>query len=110
MALAIDPASVDSVSSIERLGPASPPFGLETGSPPFGLSGVPVKVWLPGRRAPRWRLVDGSAPTPPRNVEAVEQDAPIPLVPYGSARSRIAEFPLASPSSLGRRAADEAPP
>jgi hypothetical protein len=62
MALAIEPASVDGVASVERLGVTSPPFGLETGSPPFGVSGVPVKVWLPGRRAPSWRLVDASAP------------------------------------------------
>lgn len=109
VALAVDPARVGEVARVERLGVSSPPFGLTTGSPPFGIGAVPLKAWLPGRRVPEWRLVAGSAPTPPADMDSPEQDTPIPLVPYGSARLRISEFPRAAPSRLGLRDVDEAP-
>jgi hypothetical protein len=109
MALVLDPDGVTDVARVERLGVASPPFGLRTGSPPFGLDGVPLKVWVPGRRIDTWRMQDGSAPLPAGPLPAAEFDRPLPLVPYGNARIRIAEFPLAEPSHLGARDTD-APP
>jgi hypothetical protein len=101
MALAVDPERIDRVSRVEREAVGSPPFGLTVGSPPFGLTGPALRVWVPGRRVPGWRLVDGSAPLPAGPVPSWDFDRPFPLVPYGNARLRIAEFPVASPSDLG---------
>ncbi len=109
MALVVDPERVAEVTRVERLGVASPPFGLRTGSPPFGIDGVALKVWVPGRRVDTWWMRDGSAPLPDGPLPAAEFDRPFPLVPYGNARIRIAEFPLAEPSHLGARDSD-APP
>jgi hypothetical protein len=98
MALAVHPETVASVARVERPGVGSPPFGLRTGPPPFGLDGVPLKVWLPGRRVPEWRLERGSAAPPPAvSGDATDVDRLMPLVPYGCARLRIAEFPTARP-------------
>ncbi len=109
-ALVIDPDHVAEVAMIERLPVGSPPFGLRTTSPPFGFEGVPLKVWVPGRRVADWRLYDGSAAPVPRGpFPSHDFDWPFPLVPYGSARLRIAEFPVAAPSDLGSRAVDEPP-
>jgi hypothetical protein len=108
-ALVVDPERVAAVTRVERLGVASPPFGLRTGSPPFGIGGVAVKAWVPGRRADAWRMHDGSAPLPDGPLPATEFDRPIPLVPYGNARLRIAEFPVVEPSHLGSRATDDPP-
>lgn len=110
VALAVSATTVDDVARVERLGVQSPPWGLTTGSPPFGLDGVPVKVWLPGRRVPRWRLVDDDVPPPPPIEEnTAEPDVFGPLVPYGSTRLRIAELPNAAPSQAGPRSIDQAP-
>jgi hypothetical protein len=109
LALVVDPDRVAEVARVQRLGVGSPPFGLRTGSPPFGVDGVALKVWVPGRRADGWRMRDGSAPLPEGPLPASEADMPIPLVPYGNARLRIAEFPVAAPSRMGLRATDEPP-
>ncbi|MEZ4596002.1 MAG: hypothetical protein R3C32_03690 [Chloroflexota bacterium] len=105
----VDPDRVAQTARIERLGVASPPFGLRTGSPPFGIDGVALQVWVPGRRADAWRMRDGSAPLPKGPLPAAEADRPFPLVPYGNARIRIAEFPVAEPSRLGVRDTDDPP-
>ena len=62
---------------VERLPVGSPPFGLRTASPPFGFDGVPLKVWVPGRRVADWRLHEGSA-------------APVPQWTVPVARLRLA--------------------
>jgi uncharacterized protein len=109
-ALVVDPARVAEVAAVQRMPVGSPPFGLRTGSPPFGLDGVPLKVWVPGRRVAGWRLHEGSAaPVPSGPFPSHDFDWPFPLVPYGSARLRIAEFPVAAPSALGARGLDEPP-
>lgn len=99
MALAVAPQTVGSAATIERTPVESPPFGLRTGAPPWGIDGVPLKVWVPGRRIPGWKLEGNSAAPPPTGpFEASETDRQIPLVPYGSARVRVAEFPVATPA------------
>lgn len=113
MALAFLPETLASVSRVERPGIASPPFGLRTGPPPFGVEGVPLKVWLPGRRVPEWRLEGGSAAPPPAvSGEAADVDRMMPLVPYGCARLRITEFPTARPlaGQLAEAEPGEPPP
>jgi hypothetical protein len=95
--LAIDEAALDG-ARVERFGRASPPFGLSTGPPPFGIDGVAIKAWLPGARIPDWRLRDDDALPPPDGpLEPPGQITPVPLVPYGSARVRISEFPTIRP-------------
>jgi hypothetical protein len=108
--LAIRPSSVDKVARVERSGVQSPPWGMTTGSPPFGLDGVPLKVWLPGRRVRGWRITADDVPAPPAPEAGTEEpDVYLPLVPYGSTRLRIAEFPNAVPSPLGRRDVEQTP-
>jgi hypothetical protein len=108
-ALVVDPARVAEMTHVERLGVQSPPFGLRVGSPPFGMSGMAVRVWAPGRRAPDWKLVDGSAPLPTGRIPSWDFDNPFPLIPYGNTRIRIAEFPVATPSDLGLRGVEDPP-
>jgi hypothetical protein len=110
--LVLDPDRAAEVARIERLGVSSPPFGLRVGSPPFGMEGPALRVWVPGRRVPSWKLLDGSAgpPPPASEIPSWDTDHPFPLVPYGNARIRIAEFPIASPSELGARGSGEPPP
>jgi hypothetical protein len=96
VALTVDEATIGSLAQVQRLGVVSPPFGLRTGRPPLGVEGVPLKVWVPGRRVAGWLLERNSAADPPPGpLESPDLDWPVPLVPYGCARLRIAEFPTA---------------
>jgi hypothetical protein len=108
-ALIVDPDRVAEVAVVERFGVQSPPFGLKVGSPPFGLSGMALRVWVPGRRVPDWVMSGGSAPLPQGPVPSWDFDHPFPLVPYGNTRIRIAEFPTATPSDLGTRGVTDPP-
>ena len=110
MGLAVRPETIAAVAKVERLDVGSPPWGMTTGAPPLGIEGVPVRVWLPGRRVRGWRLVEDDVPPPPPLEQGVyEPDVYGPLVPYGSTRVRIAEFPNAEPSRLGQLTLDHAP-
>lgn len=72
----------------------------EPGAVPFSLESVPVIIRVSGSRLPDWNLVNGSAgPVPSSPVAEELPIEDIPLVPYGSARIRIAEFPVAIPNA-----------
>ena len=67
---------------------------------PFALDGAPVQVTVPGRRVPGWQLAENSAgPLPPSPAAADGATAQLRLVPYGSARIRVTEFPQVAQSS-----------
>jgi hypothetical protein len=108
IALLTSQESKPTEAAIERFGRQSPPFGLKSGPPAFGVDNVPLKVWVRG--APlglAWQMEENSAaPTPSREetrkaLSHLSSEAPdlvprVPLVPYGCARIRIAEFPTFS--------------
>jgi DUF1680 family protein len=65
---------------------------------PFGAGTPAVTIAVTGRRIPEWRLEDGSAGTLPKSpVISREDEELLELVPYGSARLRITEFPRLEP-------------
>jgi hypothetical protein len=62
---------------------------------PFTLEGAPVKVSVEGRRLESWAFVQGAAEPPPQSpVESSSPMEELILVPYGSTRLRMTEFPL----------------
>jgi len=64
------------------------------GDVPFALESAPVRVHTFASRVPSWRLEDNSAgPVPEGPVPTGQPLDPVALVPYGSARLRITEFP-----------------
>ena len=62
----------------------------------FTADAPPVTGTVLGRRVPEWHAAQGSAAPPPDSPVAVATPAEaLTLVPYGCARLRIAEFPVA---------------
>ena len=81
---------------VERAEVPAQPFSLAGSRPDAGVSGVALRVHTPARRLPDWRLEDNSAAPPPHSpVTALQPIHHVQLVPYGCARLRVAEFPMA---------------
>lgn len=81
-------------------GPASwPVTRRDVGPAPFAWQHPPVTVRAHGVMVPSWRLHHHSAgPVPQSPVPSPLPMDPYRLVPYGSARIRIAEFPTVVPA------------
>lgn len=61
---------------------------------PFEATQAPIRLIAEGRLVRNWRMEHNHAGTPPFNPEVEgQQSEQLELVPYGSARLRIGEFP-----------------
>ena len=80
-------------------GPASWPVSTSpVGEVPFALADAPVRVSAQGCHVDDWRVHHASAaPVPPGPLEVVTPVQDVALVPYGSARIRVAEVPVVRP-------------
>jgi len=72
----------------------------EIGKVPFAQEGAPVILKVKGRAILDWKLVNNSAGDPPVSpVKSEEAVTDLELIPYGSTRLRITEFPLIDTSA-----------
>jgi hypothetical protein len=62
---------------------------------PFTLEGAPVSVTVKARQLESWAFEHGAANPPPQSpVESLDALQNLVLVPYGSTRLRVTEFPV----------------
>jgi hypothetical protein len=67
----------------------------DIGKVPFEQAAAPVVIKAKARQVPEWQLKNNSADDPPGSPVASDQPlTDIELVPYGSTRLRITEFPV----------------
>jgi hypothetical protein len=70
--------------------------GVETHPPgalPWSAAGAPIRLRVRGRRVENWGLELGSAAPPPAAARSTSPPEDLVLLPFGSARLRIAVFP-----------------
>jgi DUF1680 family protein len=61
---------------------------------PFSPEGAPLELKVKGRELPGWKIENGSAAPPPASpVMSSRPLETLTLIPYGSAKLRITEFP-----------------
>jgi uncharacterized protein len=92
-ALALDPALAHECR-VERLDIPSPPFSHRIGAAPIGVEDVPLRVHVTADLLTTWGLERNSAAPPPIITTPLLRKHTIPLIPYGCARIRVAEFPV----------------
>jgi hypothetical protein len=74
------------------------------GQYPFSAEGAPVRLKVKARRVPEWTMKNNSAAPPPQSpVTSAEPEETVLLIPYGSAKLRITEFPAVVVSGKGAK-------
>ena len=64
---------------------------------PFAKEQTAVRLHSTARRVPQWQLEnDSTGPLPSGPIETTGDVEEVLLIPYGCARLRIAEFPVAT--------------
>ncbi|MBN2329075.1 MAG: glycoside hydrolase family 127 protein [Candidatus Omnitrophica bacterium] len=67
----------------------------EISETPFSHDDAPVVLKVKGRMLPKWTMKNNSADAPPQSPVVSEQPlTDLKLIPYGSTRLRITEFPV----------------
>ena len=85
-ALTLDEARLDDSIRFEQGALKGNPFAPET---------APVALKVKGRRLPDWTLDRNAAAPPPQSpVASSEPEEELTLIPYGSAKLRLTEFPI----------------
>lgn len=75
--------------------PAAQVIEKAIGRIPFSAEGAPVEIKVKGRKLPDWKLVNGvTGPLPASPAKSTAPEETLTLIPYGSAKLRITEFPL----------------
>ena len=75
--------------------PAAQVIEKPIGKMPFSADGAPVELKVKGRQLPDWKLVNGvTGPLPASPAKSSAPLETLTLIPYGSAKLRITEFPL----------------
>ena len=89
----LEPEALAAACRVEHFALPSPPFSHRIAAPPTGVEAVGLRVTVPMRMLPDWTLEGNSAAAPPAGASSELPTFSAPLIPYGCARLRVAEFP-----------------